>query len=187
MPRLFTALEIPHDVADDLELLRGGIDGARWVERDMLHLTLRFIGDVDHLMANELRQALASVRGFGFELALKGMGSFGGAKPRAIWAGASRCDALMALQSDLESVCRRIGLAPETRTFTPHVTIARMRPGRVSSAAVQTFLARHALYESRSFEVDSFVLLSSRPSKGGGPYVAEDVYDLESAMYSASP
>ena len=187
MPRLFTALEIPHDVADELELLRGGVEGARWVDRDSLHLTLRFIGDVEHPVANELRQALVSLQGFGFELVLKGMGAFGGGKPRAIWAGVRRCEALMALQADHESLCRRVGLAPETRAFTPHVTIARMRAGRVASADVQTYLARHALYESRAFDIGHFVLLSSRPSKGGGPYVAEEIYSLSSSMYPASP
>lgn len=187
MPRLFTALEIPHDVADELEILRGGVEGARWIDRDSLHITLRFIGDVEHPVANELRHTLGSLSGAGFELSLKGMGAFGGGKPRAIWAGVRRSEALMALQADHEALCRRIGLAPETRQFTPHVTIARMRGGRVLSSDVQAFLARHALYESRTFEVDQFVLLSSRPSKGGGPYVAEEVYGLSPAMYSASP
>jgi 2'-5' RNA ligase len=188
MPRLFTALEIPHDVADDLELLRGGVAGARWVDRDSLHLTLRFIGDVEQPVASELRMALGAAQGYGFELALSGMGAFGGSKPRAIWAGVRRSEALAALQADHESICRRIGLAPEPRQFTPHVTVARMRGGRASSVAVQTFVARHGLYESRPFDVDHFVLLSSRPSKGGGPYVAEEVYELAlPAMYSASP
>ena len=188
MPRLFTALEIPHDVADELTLLRGGVEGARWVDRDSLHLTLRFIGDVEQPVANELRQALGAVRGYEFELSLHGMGSFGGGKPRTIWAGVRPSEALAALQAEHETICRRIGLVPEARQFTPHVTVARMRGGRVSSAEVQTYLARHALYQSRVFNVDQFVLLSSRPSKGGGPYVAEEVYDLSSAsMYSASP
>ncbi len=188
MPRLFTGLEIPHDVADQLELLRGGVEGARWVDRDSLHLTLRFIGDVEQPVADELRLALGAVEGFEFELGLKGIGAFGGDKPRAIWAGVTPCEALAALQADHESICRRVGLAPESRQYTPHVTIARMRGGRVSSVDVQTYLARHALYKSRVFDVDHFVLLSSRPSKGGGPYVAEEVYDLTSAsMYSASP
>ncbi len=188
MPRLFTALEIPHDIADELELLRGGVEGARWVDRDSLHLTLRFFGDVEQPLANELRMALAAVQGYEFELSLHGMGSFGGTRPRAIWVGVRPNEALEALQADHEAICRRVGLAPEPRQFTPHVTIARMRAGRSSSTDVQTYVAGHGLYQSRVFDVDHFVLLSSRPSRGGGPYVAEDVYDLTSAsMYSASP
>ena len=88
----------------------------------------------------------------------------------------------MSLQADHEAVCRRIGLAPEKRVFTPHVTIARLKNGRAASASVQSFITRHALYQSRPFEVEHFVLLSSRPSRGGGPYVAEEVYPLGLAM-----
>ena len=178
MPRLFTALEIPHDVADELELLRGGVDGARWIDRDSLHLTLRFVGDVEPSIAQELRYGLSGIIKPDFELALKGIDAFGGGKPRSLWAGVRKCEALMSLQADHEAVCRRIGLPPETRAFTPHVTIARLKNGRASSASVQSFIARHALYQSRPFEAEHFVLLSSRPSRGGGPYVAEEVYPL---------
>lgn len=181
MPRLFTALEIPHDVADELELLRGGVDGARWIDRDSYHLTLRYIGDVEGPVAAELQMALGSVDGFAFDLALKGVDAFGGKKPRSIWAGVQESDPLMALQADHEAVCRRLGLPPEARQFTPHITLARLRVGRGSSAGVQHFIARHALYESRPFEVGHFVLLSARPSRGGGPYIAEEVYPLNSS------
>ncbi len=182
MPRLFTALEIPHDVADELELLRGGVDGARWIDRDSYHLTLRFIGDVEGPVAAELQAALGSIGGFAFDLALKGIDAFGGKKPRSIWAGVRPCEALMALQDDHEALCRRLGLPPERRQYTPHITLARLRNGRGSSASVQHFIARHALYESRPFEVEHFVLLSSRPSRGGGPYIAEEVYPLRPSM-----
>ena len=94
MPRLFTALELPHDVADELELLRGGVDGARWIDRDSYHLTLRFFGDVDGPVAAELQAELGSIDGFPFELALKGIDAFGGQKPRSIWAGVRSSDAL---------------------------------------------------------------------------------------------
>lgn len=182
MPRLFTALELPHDVADELELLRGGVDGARWIDRDSYHLTLRFIGDVEGPVAAELQAALDSIGGFPFELTLKGINAFGGRKPRAIWAGVRQSDALMALQADHEAVCRRVGLPLEPRQYTPHVTLARLRNGRAASAGVQHFIARHGLYESRPFEVEEFVLLSARRSRGGGPYIAEEVYPLNVSM-----
>lgn len=178
MPRLFTALEIPHDIAGELELMRGGVEGARWIEPASMHLTLRFIGDVERPMAQELRYALSAIRGFEFELAVKGMGAFGGSKPRAIWAGTQTSDALMALQADHEAVCRRIGLEPEARQYTPHVTIARLKRGWEASDAVQQFIAAHALYQSRVFDVSRFVLMSARPSRGGGPYVVDEAYPL---------
>lgn len=182
MPRLFAALQLPPDVAFDLECLRGGIDGARWIDREAYHLTLRFIGDVDNRTAGELQYALSAIDGAPFELVIRGVGAFGGAKPRAVWAGIRQSDALMSLQAHCESACRRIGLAPEGRQFSPHITLARLKNGRASSDAVQSFIGRHALYESRPFEVTEFVLMSSRPSRGGGPYVVEERYPFEPEM-----
>ena len=182
MPRLFTALQIPADVAFDLECLRGGIDGARWIDREAYHLTLRFVGDVDNRDANELQYALSAIHAEPFELTIRSVGAFGGAKPRAVWAGVRQSEALRVLQAQNESICRRIGLAPESRQFTPHVTLARLKNGRPSSDAVQSFIGRHSLYESRPFEVTGFVLMSSRPSRGGGPYVVEETYPFEDEM-----
>ncbi|MGI9412174.1 MAG: RNA 2',3'-cyclic phosphodiesterase [Hyphomicrobiales bacterium] len=182
MPRLFTALEIPHDVADELEVMRGGIEGARWIDKASYHVTLRFVGDVEPMVAADLSRALGELRGWAFEAALTGIGSFGSRTPRSIWAGVRRNAALEELHADQESACRRLGLAPETRKFTPHVTLARLRNGRGASAEVQNYIAHHNLYESRPFPVEHFVLLSSRPSRGGGPYVAEEVYPLNGAM-----
>ena len=73
MPRLFTALEIPADVGQSLALLRGGLPGARWVDPDNYHLTLRFIGDVDDVMAREVAYMLGGVRRPVFDLQLDGL------------------------------------------------------------------------------------------------------------------
>jgi len=177
MPRLFIALEVPDAVASRLERLRGGVDGARWVERENYHLTLRFIGDVEAPVANELADALEDVRFPAFELMLSGLGAFGGTKPRALWAGVADSPELDALQGQIERLCRRLGLAPETRRFTPHVTLARLRKG-ARFDSVQRFIVRNNLYRSRPFTVSHFALMSSRPSKGGGPYSIEEAYDL---------
>ena len=182
MPRLFTALEIPHDVADDLEVLRGGIEGARWIDKASYHVTLRFVGDVEPPVAKELSRALGEVGGWAFETSLSGIGSFGSKSPRSVWAGVRGNPALEELQANQEAACRRIGLPPETRKFTPHVTLARLRGGRGASVEVHNFISRHNLYESRPFSVEEFVLLSSRPSRGGGPYVAEEVDPVRGAM-----
>ena len=182
MPRLFTALEIPHDVADELEVMRGGIEGARWIDKASYHVTMRFIGDVEPRVAADLSRALGDVGGWAFETSLTGIGSFGTRMPRSVWAGVRGNPALDELHANQEAACRRIGLPPETRKFTPHVTLARLRNGRGASAEVQNYISHHNLYESRPFPVEEFVLLSSRPSRGGGPYVAEEVYPLRGAM-----
>src|SRR5258707_13789312 len=99
MPRLFTALEIPADVGQSLALLRGGLPGARWVDPDNYHLTLRFIGDVDDVLAREVAYMLGGIRGPGFDLQLEGLDSFGGNKPRAVVAAAQPGRPLIELQA----------------------------------------------------------------------------------------
>ncbi len=177
MPRLFTGIPIPTDIALSLSLLRGGIQGARWIDQESYHFTLRFIGDIENGEANELAEALERTAGPGFQLELNGIDHFGRSKPRAVWAGVKDCQALNDLQARQERVCQQIGLQPEQRKFTPHVTLARLK-GRASLLEVEDFEARHSGFRVPPFEVSEFVLFSSRPSTGGGPYVIEETYPL---------
>jgi len=179
MPRLFTALEIPPEVAQSLAMLRGGLPGARWVEPDNYHLTLRFIGDVDGALARDVASILEGVTRPRFELRLDGLSSFGGRKPRAVVAAVSQSSALYDLQSEHERLMQRIGLPPEGRKYTPHVTLARLRD--TSSRQVADYLAVRSPYRSIPFRASRFVLFSSRASVGGGPYVVEAAYTLEGA------
>lgn len=180
MPRLFTALEIPQSAALSLSLLRGGVPGARWIDRENFHITLRFIGDIDHRTADEVVQALDRVRKPQFTLNLTGTGFFGNRKPHSIWAGVQPAPELMALQADLERVCQRIGLPPEPRKFTPHVTLARLRNARVDD--VLHYLTGRGNFSAGPFIVTKFLLMSSRDSTGGGPYVVEEEYSLLQPM-----
>src|SRR6187402_561070 len=125
MPRLFTAIEIPAAIGQSLAMLRGGLPGAHWIEPDSYHLTLRFIGDVDGVMAREIAVLLGQVRRGPFELTLDGLESFGGRKPRAVYAAVKPIPALLELQAEHERLCQRLGLEAE-RKFTPHVTLARL-------------------------------------------------------------
>jgi len=176
MPRLFTALEIPGDVGLSLSMLRGGLFGARWIDPENYHLTLRFIGDIDASFAREIADVLGAVKRQGFELQLDGLSSFGGRKPRAVVAAATPVRALFELQSEQERLMRRIGLEPEGRKYTPHVTLARLRDS--SSREVADFLSTRQPFRSSPFRVSRFVLYSSRASVGGGPYVIEAAYPL---------
>lgn len=176
MPRLFTGLEIPEDLAMELAMMRGGIYGARWIDIENYHLTLRFIGDIDDSTARDIDLTLSQIRRPSFTVTLDGLGSFGGAKPRAIVAKAAPAAALVELQAQQERLIRRIGIAPEPRKFTPHVTLARLRAA--SAVAVADYLSARGHFFSRRFEARRFVLFSSRASTGGGPYVIEAAYPL---------
>ncbi|MEW6257839.1 MAG: RNA 2',3'-cyclic phosphodiesterase [Pseudomonadota bacterium] len=177
MPRLFTALEIPADVGMGLSMLRGGLSGARWIDPENYHLTLRFVGDVDDTVAREVMYALGRIRRRSFELSLDGLDQFGGHKPRSLFASVRSTPALMELQAEHERLMQRLGLSPD-RSYKPHVTLARLRDA--SSRQVADYLATRGSYRSQPFRVPRFVLFSSRDSVGGGPYLVEAAYPLES-------
>ena len=176
MPRLFTGIEIPPSICHALDMLRGGLPGARWIDRENYHLTLRFLGDVDERDAQEAALALGQVRRCAFHLHLEGLASFGGRKPRAVVASVALEPALLELQADQERLMRRIGLEPEVRKYTPHVTLARLRAS--SSLDVAEYLSARGYFRTAPFKVSQFVLFSSRASTGGGPYVVEASYPL---------
>lgn len=176
MPRLFTGIEIPSGIAQALDMLRGGLPGARWIDRENYHVTLRFIGDVDDVAAREAAYALGQIRRAAFELHFEGLASFGGRKPRAVIASVAPQPALFDLQAEQERLMRRIGLEPEPRKYTPHVTLARLRSS--SSLDVAEYLAARGYFRTAPFKVSQFVLFSSRASTGGGPYVVEASYPL---------
>ncbi len=175
MPRLFTGLAIPPDLAAELALMRGGLTGARWVDVADYHLTLRFIGDIDIGTAEEVHELLCGINRKPFTVRLEGLDYFGGDKPRAIVAKVQTSPALMDLQAEQERLLRRIGLAPEPRRYTPHVTLARMRNS--PQGAVAHYLGTRG-FLTRQFEAETFVLYSARDSVGGGPYVVEAEYPL---------
>ena len=177
MPRLFSAIEIPPSIAERLTLLRAGLSGARWIDPENYHLTLRFIGDVDRHTARDFTTALGEIEAAPFELSLNGLGSFGGGKPRAIFADIGPSEGLEALRRANERAAREAGLPPEGRNFKPHVTLARLRGARAD--AVAAYLERQGGIGPESFTVSRFVLYSSRNSVGGGPYVVEAAYPLE--------
>ena len=124
MPRLFTALEVPRDAALSLSLLRGGIPGARWIDVENYHLTLRFIGDVDGHLADEIAHGLDRVHRPSFDLLLSGVGAFGSRKPHAIYAAARPSPELTALQAEIDRICTRAGAPSDQRKFVPHVSLS---------------------------------------------------------------
>lgn len=176
MPRLFTAIELPDALAQELTLIRGGLLGARWIDAADFHVTLRFIGDIGDADADEIHWALQGIRRAPFDVTVGGADVFGGDRPRAIVASVKPTPALVELQAEHERLIRRIGLAADTRKFVPHVTLARLRQS--SAGAVAAFLSLNGFVATRQFRVDHFVLMSARDSVGGGPYLVEATYPL---------
>ncbi|HEY2524651.1 MAG TPA: RNA 2',3'-cyclic phosphodiesterase [Candidatus Binataceae bacterium] len=171
------ALALPDSVAEGLLMLEGGVPGARWSTREQLHMTLRFIGEVDGSGASAIDDALATIRAPRFALELKGVGEFGSRNPRALWTGVRDAEPVLHLQRKIESAVQRIGLPAEERKFVPHVTLARLRGA--PRERIITFLAAHALYASGSFDVNAFILYSSVLSANGSLYRPERAYRLE--------
>jgi 2'-5' RNA ligase len=176
MIRLFTALQLPVTVRNRIEDLQGGIPGARWIEPEDLHITLRFIGEVDEDVANDIDSVLSGIHVAPFEIALSGIGEFGGKDPHMIWVGVAKSEPLMTLAKKIENVLQRIGLEPETRKYTPHVTLARLRDA--PQTKVIDFIAQNNLFTTEPFPVTEFVLFSSHPSPHGHQYIPERTYPL---------
>ena len=179
MLRLFTGLEVPNDIASSLSILRGGLAGARWIDEANYHVTLRFMGDIDESCARDVYSLLGHVRRKPLTLKIEGLDIFGGDKPRALVARIAPTPALVELQAEQERLVRRVGLAPDKRKFTPHVTLARLRD--TSPWHVADVMSARGHFPSRTFTASRFVLFSSRASTGGGPYIVEAAYPLDSS------
>ena len=176
MPRLFSGLELPSDVRAQLASLKAPLPGVRRIEEENLHLTLRFFGDVDNSAAHEIVHALAGIEQHAFTLQLAGLGVFSTKDPHSLWAGVAPNPSLNALAQANEAAARIAGLKPNGRKFVGHITLARLRHPRIEALA--RFLQHNGAYRSRPFEVEDFVLFSSRPRTGGGPYAVEDRFGL---------
>src|SRR5260221_11049013 len=106
-------------------MVSGGIPGAHWTDFDNFHVTLRFIGEVDGHGYDDVVAALGQVRAPGFALSLAGVDHFGkGEKARSLWIGVEKNPALLYLRERVEAALVRAALAPETRKYVPHETLA---------------------------------------------------------------
>ncbi|MCZ4272323.1 RNA 2',3'-cyclic phosphodiesterase [Maritalea porphyrae] len=177
MPRLFTGLEIPHDVGFALSLKRGGLGKSRWIDASNYHITLHYIGDVDNQTGNAVANCLDGLRvDPPFSVTINQLGVFGGNRPRVLYAGVEPCPQLLALHEMHERALQKIGLKPEGRKFTPHVTLARLNG--VSAEEVANHIGRAGVFYPLTFTVNQFVLYSAKDSVGGGPYLVEERYPL---------
>src|SRR5687768_14711449 len=102
MPRLFTALEVPADIGAQLSFLRGGLPGARWIDAENYHVTLRFLGDVDDRTANEAALMLDGIAREPLNISIGDLDAFGGDRPRSIIARVRPSAELLELQAEME-------------------------------------------------------------------------------------
>jgi 2'-5' RNA ligase len=180
MVRLFVALPIDDGLRDQLAGLAGGIPGARWVPPENYHLTLRFIGEVENVLADELDEALGTIRAKPFDLTLRGMDVFEKAgRIHSLYVGVERNERLLHLQNKVETALQRAGLPPERKKFAPHVTLART--DKVAPDKLIAFVQAHNLFRAPPQRVSHFSLYSSRLGKEQAHYLAEVDYALDGA------
>lgn len=180
MIRLFTALEIPAPQADRIAMLQSGLRGIRWISRDYLHITLRYIGEVDERMAWDIDRALSDIHLDPIDISLEGVGQFGNKHPHSVWLGVNETPELLHLQARQEHAMQKMGLPAEGRKYTPHVTLGRLKRGTTEPTEVMRYIEANNLFFAPSFQAARFVLMSSKLSQGGGPYITEREYALTS-------
>ena len=177
MHRLFVAIRPPDPVIDLLLNTMEGVAALRWQEDEQLHLTLRFVGEVERPLAEDLAAALETLRFVPFDIRIAGVGRFDHHKRGALWAGVEPRTPLAALAAKVERICVAVGLPPERRAFHPHVTLARW--GRGAGSSLDTFLAAYAALRSDAFAVSTLTLYESHLGRDGAHY--EAVADYPSA------
>jgi len=176
MHRLFVAIRPPRPIREALLASMGGISGARWQSDDQLHLTLRFIGEVDRHRADDVHAALGAIHQARFEAALNGIGAFERRGwPDAVWAGVTPHEPLHALHKKVDAALARVGIGPDPRAFLPHITLARLKR---LSGPVGNLLERSGGLTSPPFTVDHFALYESDLTPDGAVYSIVERYPL---------
>jgi len=175
MHRLFVAIRPPETVREQLLDLMEGLPGMRWQEDGQLHLTLRFVGEVERPVAEDLAVALRHVHFDRFSLALEGVGKFEKHRHGVLWAGVRPKDQLKALNAKVERACQSAGLDPERRAFHPHITLARWR-GR--APRLDAYLERYSGFASDPWEAREFMLYESHLGREGAHYEAIERFPL---------
>lgn len=180
MLRLFVGLGLPETHRDALSMLERGIPGARWVEADNYHVTLRFVGEVSESDADDVHTALSALSFDAFAMSLVGVGHFGKLrKARSLWVGIEPVDPVRHLQAKIESAIVRAGFPREERRFRPHVTLARIKGETGHHLA--NFLSEHGDFRTPAFDVSSFHLFRSQLTRSGPVYETLWTYEANAA------
>lgn len=178
MHRLFVALRLPLPIVDMLLDTMEGYAALRWQDAEQLHLTLRFVGEVERPVAEDLANALGLIRSAPFALTVAGVGRFDHHRRGTLWAGVEPRTQVAALAAKVERACVSVGLPPEQRAYHPHVTLAKW--GTVAASEPALFLERHGALCSARFEVTAFTLFESHLGRDGAHHETIAAYRLRS-------
>ncbi|EME69386.1 2'-5' RNA ligase [Paramagnetospirillum caucaseum] len=177
MIRLFVGIGFDDDLTARIAALQQGLPGARWIAPANLHLTLRFIGEVDEEVAEEIHHGLKTLAEPPFALTLSGLGLFGDRhQAHTLWLGVERSAALSRLAARVDGAVVQAGGRPEPRRFNPHVTLARLKdtpPGRI-----QDFMDATGPFREDHLAVERFTLFRSTLGRQGAQYDALEHYPL---------
>ena len=176
MHRLFVAVRPPDFIREFLIAAMGGISGARWQKDEQIHLTLRFVGEVDRHRADDVHAALGAIHHPRFEIAIQGLGMFDRrGQPETVWAGVIPHEPLKTLHNKIDASLARVGVEPEQRAYFPHITLARLKR---SSGPVRGLLEQSGGLASPLFPVDAFSLFESQLTPDGAVYTEVERYSL---------
>ncbi len=179
MLRLFVAIPIPDDLRQRLLAISSGVQGAKWVRPEGMHITLFFAGEMDHDQANDLDSELEAVQMPPFELSCRGLGYFErGSRIKSVWAGIEPSDALVYLHDRVETAAVKAGFKREERKFKPHITLARLKGGRADD--IGPWIETHDHLSAPPFTVDRFTLYRSHLAREGAMYEPMVDYALSS-------
>ncbi|MGK7368970.1 MAG: RNA 2',3'-cyclic phosphodiesterase [Candidatus Halalkalibacterium sp. M3_1C_030] len=176
--RLFTAITIPEEVKDKLQALKKPIKGLKWQDKTQMHLTLRFIGEIDERSAQNVNRELEKVSISSFSIELARLGSFPQrGTPKVLWIGVKDNSSLNDLHARIELACRNAGLEPDERSFKPHITIARNKGA--DGEKVKSYLENHSTPDFEPIKVTDFYLFRSELTPQGAVHHIEKKYNLE--------
>jgi 2'-5' RNA ligase len=184
--RLFVAITLAEPVRAALAVMCAGVAGAKWVAAENIHLTLRFIGEVDGGIAEDVHVALSQIQAPAFALTIAGIDCFAqGGKVHTLWAGIDKEPLLVHLRDKVESAIVRAGIEPERRKFKPHITLARLRNG--TDERIGAYLQRHSRFRCGPFDVEQFALYRSHLSTAGAHYEVLAEYRLDKGRRPVPP
>jgi 2'-5' RNA ligase len=178
MYRLFIAIDLPKPVKGRLEVLQKHLDGVKWIEQQQMHLTIRFLGNVDEYLYQKLLSNLKIIHSPSFVYSIKGVGVFPNVhRPKVLWAGVEADDRLSTLYQKIEKVVVSSGFDPEERDYKPHITLGRVKQ-RLHSEECQSFLEKYENLEITDIKVDNFILYQSRLTRHGALHQQVQQYSL---------
>ncbi len=177
MYRLFLAIDLPDRIKSRINSICTGLDGVKWENEDQIHLTLRFIGDTDARMVDDIIVSLLEFRGKSFPLELNGLGHFSSkGNPKVIWAGVVESRELLHLYKKVNTNLIQCGVDQEHRKFAPHITLCRVK--KCSSSRIADYLSYYGLFRTEPFVVSQFHLYSSKLTQKGAIHEKLKSFDL---------